>query len=74
MSAEIYQIENYRNGDFYTTVTLAGKRMKFENLADATKWLKLMKDTGDIERIEVFLRQIIVYAKKELKYESCYAM
>jgi len=74
MPAQIMEIENRRNGEFYVDVSLAGKRARFENLADATKWLKLMKDSGDLDRIEVLLRQIIIYAKKEWKYETYYAM
>lgn len=74
MPAQIMEIENRRNGEFYVDVNLAGKRARFENLADATKWLKLMKDSGDLDRIEVLLRQIIIYAKKEWKYETYYAM
>ena len=73
MSAQVIETTQ-KNGEVYVSVTLGSKRARFECLADATKWLRLMKLTGDIERIEVLLRQIVLMRQREYKYESCFVM
>lgn len=51
-----------------------GKRAYFSCIKEATDWLAEQKKKYELERIEVFLRQIVLLARKELKYESYYAV
>ena len=51
-----------------------GKRAYFGCIKEATDWLAEQKKKYELERIEVFLRQIVLLARKELKYESYYAV
>ena len=56
------------------SVNWNGKRAYFGCLKEATDWLAEQKRKYDMERIEIFLRQIVLSARKEVKYESCYAL
>ena len=51
-----------------------GKRAYFSRIKEATDWLAEQKQKYELERIEVFLRQIVLTARKEYKYESCYSL
>ena len=56
------------------SVTWNGKRAYFSCVKEATDWLAEQKRQHELERIEVFLRQIVLMARKEIKYESCYSL
>lgn len=56
------------------SVTWNGKRAYFSCVKEATDWLAEQKHKHELERIEVFLRQIVLMARKEIKYESCYSL
>lgn len=56
------------------SVTWNGKRAYFSCVKEATDWLAEQKRQHELERIEVFLRQIVLMARKEYKYESCYSL
>lgn len=56
------------------SVTWNGKRAYFSCVKEATDWLAEQKRKHELERIEVFLRQIVLMARKEIKYESCYSL
>lgn len=51
-----------------------GKRAYFSCVSKAEEWLAEQKRQYELERIEIFLRQIVLMARKELKYESYYAV
>lgn len=74
MSANVYCVENRKNGEVYVNVNLSGMRARFSDLYQATNWLHDMKIKLDVEDISVFLREIVITARKELKYESCYSL
>ena len=63
-----------KNGSVTVSVNWNGKRAYFKSLDEATNWLAEQKRERDLKRIEIFLRQIILTARKEIKYESCYAL
>lgn len=56
------------------SVNWNGKRAYFSCVKEATDWLAEMKRQYELDRIEVFLRQIVLMARKEYKYESCYSV
>lgn len=56
------------------SVSWNGMRAYFKGIKEATDWLAEMKFRYDVDRIDVFLRQIVLTARKELKYESCYSL
>ena len=56
------------------SVNWNGKRVYFSCIKEATDWLAEQKRQYELERIEVFLRQIVLMARKEIKYESCYSL
>ena len=74
MSAHIRTVEDHKIGSFHVDVELAGIRRRFESVMDATKWLRLMKVSGDIANIMVELREVVITAKRQLAYESCYVL
>lgn len=73
MSANIVSIENHKIGEFRVDVNLEGRRERFASMMDAQKWLKLMKDSADVDRILVSLTEIVITAKKQLSYKSNFA-
>ena len=56
------------------SVNWNGKRAYFSCVRAAEEWLAEMKRQYELERIEIFLRQIVLMARKEYKYESCYSL
>ena len=72
MSAQITETTG-RDGVVKVNVNCDGKRAQFSSLHEATNWLCDLKRYEN-EFISVFLRQIVLTARKELKYESCYAL
>ena len=76
MAAKITSTEDRKNGFFHVRVEI-GKRMEsFESMMDAQKWLRLLKDSsrGEIDQIEVTLREIYISAKTQMAYTTCFAM
>jgi len=51
-----------------------GKRAYFGCIEEATDWLAGQKKKYELTRIEVLLRQIVLMARKEIKYETCYTL
>lgn len=51
-----------------------GMRAYFSSVKEATDWLAEQKVKYELKRIEVLLRQIVLMARKEYKYETCYAL
>lgn len=74
MSAVIRSIEDHRNGEFRVDVNLNGRRAKFSSMMDAQKWINWMKLTGGLEEIVVNLKEIVIMAKRQIAYDSCYVM
>ena len=72
MSCTIRTVENHKEGEFHVDVKLAHMNRRFESMMDAQKWIELMKKSGDIESIYVTIRDIIITAKQQLLYTSCY--
>ena len=72
MSAQI--VETTNKDGVTVSVNLEGRRAYFDSVYKATEWLADMKELYDVERIEIFLRQIVLMARKEIKYESSYAL
>lgn len=73
MSAYIHSVEDHKNGEFRVDVNLEGRRERFGSMMDAQKWLRLMKSSGDITQIYVTLKEVIITAKQQIAYESCFA-
>lgn len=67
-------IETTGKNGVTVSVIWNGKRAYFSCVKDATDWLAEQKRKNELERIEVFLRQIVLMARKEYKYESCYSL
>lgn len=67
-------VETSSKNGVTVSVNWNGKRAYFKSVKEATDWLAEQKRKNELERIEIFLRQIILMAKKEIKYESCYAL
>lgn len=73
MSANIVSIENHKIGEFRVDVNLEGRRERFASMMDAQKWLKLMRDSAEVDRILVSLKEIVITAKHQISYESSFA-
>jgi len=67
-------VETTKKDGVTVSVIWNGKRAYFGNINAANEWLADQKRKYDLERIEIFLRQIVLSARKEVKYESCYAL
>ena len=76
MSAKIYSYEDHQTGKFYVKVNFNGRWEPFESVMDCQKWLRLMKESsrGEIEKIEVILREIFIGLKSQTAYETEFAM
>ena len=74
MSIKINTVEDHRKGEFYVDANLSGIRARFESMVDCQKWMNWMKKTGDIGQLFVELREIVITAKQQIVYESCYAI
>ena len=70
--AQIIEVSG-KNG-VTVSVNWNGKRAYFSCIKEATDWLAEQKHKYELDRIEVFLRQIVLMARKEIKYESMYAL
>lgn len=67
-------VETTKKDGVTVSVTWNGKRAYFSCVKEATDWLAEQKRQHELERIEVFLRQIVLMARKEYKYETYYAV
>lgn len=74
MATYITSLENHKDGSFRVEVRLGHRYERFVSMMDAQKWLKLMKETGNIGQLLVTLKEIVITAKQQIAYESCYAM
>lgn len=73
MSASVVSIENHKIGEFRVDVNLEGRRERFASMMDAQKWLKLMRDSAEVDRILISLKEIVITAKHQIAYESSFA-
>ena len=75
MSAHIENKIDHVRGEYTVKVNLGGKHYEnFTSMMDASKWLDLMKASskGEIEAIYVTLLDIIITAKQQSSYKTCY--
>lgn len=73
MSANVTSVTDHRIGKFYVNVHVAGDCKTFDSMMKANEYMDSVKERYDLDSILVTLRELVLTARKEFRYESAYA-
>ena len=73
MATYIVSREDHREGTFTVDVKLGHLRERFSSMVDARKWMDLMKKSGQIDTLQVYVKEVIIGLKQQIAYETMYA-